>query len=182
MTAALSVRPDTWADVEAARDGDRAAFGLIWQAHHTAVFAFVHSRVRHRADAEEITSEAFLRALRRIDGIEWRGVDIRAWLYTIARNVVADHFKSARVRTTDLRETLTDLDWVDPFDLAHEVTKSVTDRWAATQLRRAMAELTPPQRRCIQLRYAHGLTVPQTAADLVAVPRQRVTSEGVRAA
>lgn len=210
MTAALTERPDTWADVEAARDGDRAAFGLIWQAHHMAVFTFVHRRVPLRADAEEITSDTFLRALQRINGIEWQGRDIRAWLHTIARNLIFDHYKCARVRTTSPCGDMNGHDWADPTDLADEAAAASADRWLEARLWWAVAELlTPPQRQCIHLRYAYGLTVAETAAvmgceegavkalawraiqslrralaltDLVAVPRQRVTPEGVRAA
>src|SRR5258705_543607 len=39
-----------------------------------------------------------LRGLRRFGSFEWQGRDCAAWLITIARNIVADHFKSSRFR------------------------------------------------------------------------------------
>ena len=48
--------------------------------------------------AEDLTSETFLRALRRIDSFTYTGKDIGAWFTTIARNLVTDHVKSSRFK------------------------------------------------------------------------------------
>jgi RNA polymerase sigma-70 factor (ECF subfamily) len=62
------------------------------------VFRFVYFRVGNRQLAEDLTSDTFLRALKRIGSFTWQGRDLGAWLVTIARNLVADHFKSGRYR------------------------------------------------------------------------------------
>src|SRR4029450_9068296 len=52
----------------------------------------------NRQLAEDLTADTFLRALKRIGSFTWQGRDPGAWLVTIARNLVADHFKSGRYR------------------------------------------------------------------------------------
>ncbi len=54
--------------------------------------------------AEDLLSETFFRALRSMASFQWQGKDFGAWLMTIARNLVVDHYKSGRARL----ETTTD--------------------------------------------------------------------------
>ena len=71
--------------VELAKGGDREAFGQLYDAYVDTVHRYLFVRVGQRALAEDLTSETFLRALRRIDSFTWQGKDIAAWFITIAR-------------------------------------------------------------------------------------------------
>jgi RNA polymerase sigma-70 factor (ECF subfamily) len=73
----------------------RARFAELYEQNFERVYAFVVRRVRDRAEAEDVVSEVFYKALKGIDGYEERGVPFVAWLYTIARNVVCDRAKQA---------------------------------------------------------------------------------------
>ena len=95
---------ETVTDVDRAQQGDWAAFGRLYDHYSDTVYRYIYYRVGSKATAKDLTSETFLRALRRIGTFTWQGRDFAAWLVTIARNIVADHFKSARFRlevTTD---------------------------------------------------------------------------------
>ena len=83
----------------------RARFAELYEQNFERVYAFVARRVRDRAEAEDVVSEVFYKALKGIDGYEERGVPFVAWLYTIARNVVCD-----RARQTGREEPLDDRD------------------------------------------------------------------------
>ena len=63
--------------------------------------------------AEDLTSETFLRALRRIDTFTWHGKDIGAWFITIARNLVTDHVKSSRFKLEVTTADMLDADRAD---------------------------------------------------------------------
>ncbi|MER5466528.1 sigma-70 family RNA polymerase sigma factor [Streptomyces sp. NPDC002668] len=80
--------------VERAQAGDSDAFGLLYGTYCDTVYRYVYYRVGSKATAEDLTSDTFVRALARLDSFTWRGRDFAAWLVTIARNRVADHFKS----------------------------------------------------------------------------------------
>lgn len=84
--------------VERAQAGEAEAFGRLYDQYSDTVYRYIYYRVGGKATAEDLTSETFLRALRRIGTFTWQGRDFGAWLVTIARNLVADHFKSSRFR------------------------------------------------------------------------------------
>ena len=92
--------------VELARDGDVEAFGQLYDHYVSGVFRFIYYRVGSRQLAEDLTSETFVRGLRAIQRFNWQGKDFGAWLTTIARNLVADHFKSSRARLEIVAETI----------------------------------------------------------------------------
>src|SRR5690349_13864405 len=75
--------------VEAAK-ADPARFADVYELHFERVYGFIASRVRNRAETEDITSEVFHRALANIGQFEWRGTSFAAWLYRIAHNAIAD--------------------------------------------------------------------------------------------
>ena len=80
--------------VEAAQS-DPAKFDALYELHFERVYAFVASRMRDRATAEDVTSEVFHKALANLASYEWRGVPFAAWLLRIAANAIIDHAKRA---------------------------------------------------------------------------------------
>ncbi len=100
MTATLDARPDTPAAdlMDAAKTGDRHAYGELYARYRDVVFRFVYFRVGNRQLAEDLTADTFTKALARVDSFAWQGRDPGAWFVTIARNLVADHYKSGRHR------------------------------------------------------------------------------------
>jgi RNA polymerase sigma-70 factor (ECF subfamily) len=147
--------------VELAKGGDREAFGQLYDAYVDRVHRYLYVRVGQRALAEDLTSETFVRALRRIDTFSWQGRDIAAWFITIARNLVSDHVKSARFRfevtTADMRDA--DRHVAPPDD-------EVLTRHRDEQLVGAIRALRPEQAECITLRFLQGLTLAETARVL----------------
>jgi RNA polymerase sigma-70 factor (TIGR02952 family) len=141
-----------------AREGEPDAFGILYDRYVDLIYRFVYYRVGSHALAEDLTSETFLRALRRMNLFTWQGKDFGAWLVTIARNLVLDHFKSSRhrleVSTPELLET----------DLWEEGPEgAVLDAFTHRALFSAVRDLGSEQRECVVLRFLHGLSVAETA-------------------
>ncbi|HEY2948218.1 MAG TPA: sigma-70 family RNA polymerase sigma factor [Micromonosporaceae bacterium] len=151
-----------WSLVERAQGGDVEAFGLIYDRYVDTVFRFVYFRVGHRQLAEDLTSETFLRALRSIGRFTWQGRDPGAWLVTIARNLVADHFKSGKYR---LEVTTGDVLDADSEDRGPEGSPeaAVVDHITNVALLTAVKRLNPEQQECIVLRFLQGFSVAETA-------------------
>ena len=147
--------------VQRAQEGDPEAFGELYDRYVDTVFRFISYRVGSRQLAEDLTSETFLRALRRIGSFTWQGRDVGAWFVTIARNLVADHYKSSRYRlemtTDDVTESGARLDPAGSPEGA--VLDSMTNR----VLLEAVRQLNPEQQECIALRFLQGLSVAETA-------------------
>ena len=149
---------DVWALVRRAQEGDAEAFGELYDHYVTLVHRYAYHRVGDRATAEDITSETFLRALRRIDSLSFQGRDVGAWLVTIARNIIFDHVKSSRYRlevtTGDMRDADRSTD--GPED-------AVVAMLANQQVLECVQQLNPEQQECIVLRFLHGMSVSETA-------------------
>ncbi len=150
--------PDVWEWVRRTQEGDPEAFGQLYDHYVTLVFRYVYNRVGDRATAEDVTSETFVRALRRIDSLSYQGRDVGAWLVTIARNIVLDHVKSSRYRlevsTADMRDADRATDGPEDAVVAH-----LTNR----ELLACVQQLGSEQQECIVLRFIHGLSVSETA-------------------
>jgi RNA polymerase sigma-70 factor (ECF subfamily) len=147
-----------WKLVERARDGDSEAFGLLYDRYVDTVYRYLYYRVGNRQLAEDLTSETFLRALRRISSITWQGRDLGAWLVTIARNLTADHFKSSRFRLE-----ITTADMRDADQLADGPEGEVLDALTNATLLQAVKRLNAEQQECIVLRFINGMSVAETA-------------------
>lgn len=144
--------------VTLAQQGDAEAFGQIYDSYVDGVYRYLHYRVGSQQLAEDLTSETFLRALRRIDSFTWQGKDIGAWFVTIARNLVTDHFKSSRFRLELSTGDILDADRADDG-----IEDQVVERLQNAELLSAVRELKPEQQECIVLRFLQGLTVAETA-------------------
>ncbi len=147
--------------VERARGGDVDAFGQLYDRYAGTIYRYCYHRTSSVALAEDLTSETFFRALRAIASFRWQGRDFGAWLTTIARNLVADHYKSSRARletTSDLlseqRESSPGPEDATMTRLTHEVLANALDR------------LPGEQRDCVVMRFLQGLTIAETARAL----------------
>ncbi|HEV8534685.1 MAG TPA: sigma-70 family RNA polymerase sigma factor [Candidatus Limnocylindria bacterium] len=161
--AGSAVSPDGAAEGDAslavrAGKGDTAAFGALYDRYVEAVYRYVYYRVRNDADAEDLVSDVFMRALRAIPRYEPR-VAFLAWLYRIARNAVIDRGRRAR----------TQISFEDA--LAHPGVDQVVEPDAAIlalsdkdAVREALTKLTPLQQEVIVLRFVEGFSTQEIAA------------------
>lgn len=78
---------------EDARAGDREALIALYRRYRDAIYQFVYYRVRNQLQAEDLTSEIFVRMLEGIDRYEAQIGAFKGWLYGIARNVIADFWR-----------------------------------------------------------------------------------------
>jgi RNA polymerase sigma-70 factor, ECF subfamily len=151
---------DSWDLVHSAQAGDTSAFARLYDRYVDVVFRYVLFRVGDKELAEDVTSETFLRALRRITSVSYQGRDVGAWFVTIARNLVLDHVKSSRFR---LEVTTAEVDEskrvVDAGPEQQVITKVTT-----AALLECVEQLGDDQRECIVLRFMQGLSVAETAA------------------
>jgi RNA polymerase sigma-70 factor, ECF subfamily len=148
----------SWDLVHAAQAGDKSAFARLYDKYVDVVFRYVLFRVGDRELAEDVTSETFLRALRRIESVSYQGRDVGAWFVTIARNLVLDHVKSSRFR---LEVATAEVDDSRPAESGPE--QQVLSKVTRTALLQCVGQLGDDQRECIVLRFLQGLSVAETA-------------------
>ena len=147
--------------VELSRAGDAEAFGQLYDHYQTAVYRFLYYRVGSVALAEDLTSETFFRALRRMSSFRWQGKDFGAWLMTIARNITTDHYKSGRTRLELATEDMSAHD-AETAGPESAVLSSLTNQ----ALLKALGELPVEQQECLVMRFLQGMSIAETAKVL----------------
>jgi RNA polymerase sigma-70 factor (ECF subfamily) len=135
--------------IRRAKEGDRDAFGQIYKLHYAGITRM--ARFRLGPEYEDAVSEVFVRAWSALPRYREAGAPFGAWLYGIARHVVADEV-ARRIRTQPVAQTP---DAGVPF--------RADDGLALAE---ALAQLPDEQRQVIELKFLVGMRNPAVAAAL----------------
>jgi RNA polymerase sigma-70 factor, ECF subfamily len=82
--------------VERAQQGDRAALEELYLLHFDRIYSYLHMSVGNRHDAEDLTTQTFMKMLESIKRFRWQSAPFSAWLFRIAHNLAMDHFRASR--------------------------------------------------------------------------------------
>lgn len=143
---------DERALVEAAQ-ADPARFVDLYDRNFHRVYAYVIRRTGVRAEAEDITSQVFERALTNLAKFEWRGVPFVAWLYRIAANALADRRRETERDSSD-----------PPPDVPDGRESDEIER--RTMLFQLVERLPDAQRQVIEMRFVEEKSIREIAAAL----------------
>jgi len=142
--------------VHRAQQGDKEAFAQLYEDHFDKIYRYVALRIGNKTEAEDVTQQAFLNALRSISSFKWKGTPFSAWLFRIAHNLVVDYLRKGKKQTTTpLDESLVDSD--------SNPQREAEYRLDIEQLVSATKQLTAAQREVISLRFAGELSVAEVA-------------------
>jgi RNA polymerase sigma-70 factor, ECF subfamily len=139
-----------------ARRGDQRALEELCQREWRPVYALAYHALGNVADAQDLTQEVFLRALRSLDRYEETSAPFAAYLASIARNLVRNR---ARLRPTAVLDDDAPSAGAGPETLAIEAAE-------VERVRAALGELPADQRRVIELRLSEGRSMSETAVLL----------------
>lgn len=137
------------------REGDAGAFETLYKRHRGALYRFVLRAVRQKASAEELYQEAWIRV------IEARGrytpqARFTTWLYTIAHNLLVDHWRRKGLSLVQLEE--------EPGLAASDnPARQAEARETLARLVRAIEALPAAQREAFLLHEEAGLSVAEIA-------------------
>jgi RNA polymerase sigma-70 factor, ECF subfamily len=144
--------------IAAARNGDRSAFGALYEIFGRMVHGILMARVNH-ADADDLTQEVFITAMRQLGKLR-EPEKFGGWLAAIARNRSNDFLRRAS-RSTDLPEEIS----------VRETASSDAEAAAVLQ---TIRELPEAYRETLMLRLVEGMTGPEIA------DRTGLTADSVR--
>jgi RNA polymerase sigma-70 factor (ECF subfamily) len=148
---------DDRALIDAARAGDRDAFGRLVERESAAVYRTCLRILRRPADAEDVTQEAFVAAFRAIRAYRGEGSP-RAWLMRIAQRQAYRRLEQRRP-TAEL-DTVGEARLVDP---SADPTRVVTATESRHEIRDAVAALPEPYREVVSLRFFADLSLFEVA-------------------
>lgn len=146
---------DEEALILSAQRGDRDAFAQLYEANVERVYRYLRARLSEPADAEDVTTEVFIQAMKSLPSYKSRGTPLLAWLFRIAHNQAVNYMKkTARRKETPLMET------VAAYDAPEE---EVLEQVRFDEAVQAMDALTDLQRQVLHLRFAADLSIAQVA-------------------
>jgi len=182
VEAATHVQPYDADLVGRAKERSPEAWTEIYNTHYAAIFRYAKARVFDETTAEDLASSVFVRALKGIDSYRYRGRPLLAWLYGIARHVVASH---QRELLDSRRESLKESLDLPRRVIWHLMRRPLRDDGQAVgrdlistasgegdpammvdrlDLRDALAKLPTSQREVVILRFLVGLSAQEVAA------------------
>jgi len=152
--------PDAfWRDPVERAKSDPAAFGELYDRYAGRIYRFVRARIRDDGLAEDITAEVFLSALRHIKSYQDQGRPFSCWLYRIAVNAVASHYRNQR-SSVSLDDRLgLGSPLLDPLD-------EVVDRERLRTIWHAVDRLPVQQRAAMILKFSEDMTMEEIGAVL----------------
>lgn len=153
---------------------DREAFGELYRRYRSSIFAFALSKLHCVADAEDITSQTFLQALKAMPCYEQRGLPIRSWFFHITFNLIAGLYRASCAAPASRRIVFgPDLqDWAEVLEPADpDAAAAIAACEGAEEFTRLIQRLTREQRMVLWLRFGDDLA-------LAAIAQRTGRSEG----
>jgi RNA polymerase sigma-70 factor, ECF subfamily len=146
--------------VERAQRGDRTALEELYLLHFDRIYSYLHMSVGSRHDAEDLTTQTFVKMLESIGRFRWKSVPFSAWLFRIAHNLAMDHFRAKR-RWQPEEEP--------PEPVGAEEASAEDQAFAAmgnASLLELIARLSPEQRHVLTLKFVFRFSNGEAAAIL----------------
>ncbi len=106
---------EEWLEVQAAQR-DPARFRPLYNRYYEPIFRFIFRRTNQEELTADICSQVFLKALQRINSYSYKGVPFSAWLYRIASNEVAQHYRATQKNRVVSMEESSFTDMIDELD------------------------------------------------------------------
>lgn len=145
------------ADVPAAAAADDELLRVLHDQHAAALWGFVlHLTGGDRSRAEDVVQETLFRAWRKPVVLAQKDASARGWLFTVARNIVVDDWRSAQRRPTTSSELLPELLEPDGADTAVQ----------SIMVTEALRRLSRDHRAVLLECYFRGCTAAQAAGRL----------------
>lgn len=154
LRASLSNRIESDSDealVMRARDGDYAAFEMLFERHRALVYRFAYQMRGRRDDAEDMVQEAFVRAYQNLNRYRDEA-KFTTWLLRIVSNLCTDQARMSQRRTNlEQKEATSGLDWMTIGEFENPIDNLEQDRRRVV-LRKAIAGLPVHHRQMIVMR------------------------------
>jgi RNA polymerase sigma-70 factor, ECF subfamily len=140
--------------------GEAGAVEFVVHLYAPALYRFAYYQLHDATLAEDIVSEVLIRMIKGIDGFVPQKATFQAWLFCIARNLIADHYRALkRHPQVSLDQLLENQPGEEP---GHYDTR--LDTFLDQQrLQAGLAALTDEQRQVILLHVVEGWELPQVA-------------------
>jgi RNA polymerase sigma-70 factor, ECF subfamily len=146
--------------VERAQEGERDALEELYLLHFDRIYSYLHMSVGNRHDAEDLTTQTFLKMLEAIGRFRWRSAPFSAWLFRIAHNLAMDHFRATK--RTQPEEEVPEPEGSEELSAEEEAMHSI-GRQSMLEL---IEKLSPEQQQVLTLKFVFNFPNAEVATIL----------------
>jgi RNA polymerase sigma-70 factor (ECF subfamily) len=153
------------------KDGNASAFRVIYDEYVKIIYNFVYQRVGHAQMTEDLVSDIFIKVYRNIASFQ-SGTNLKAWMLTMSRNMIIDHWRKYKHQQNELAfdETFMSADSLHGFfehidETLVGMEKNSNDA-NETAVAQHLNHLKVRERDVITKRYLHSHSVKETAQSL----------------
>jgi RNA polymerase sigma-70 factor, ECF subfamily len=146
--------------VERAQGGDRGALEELYLLYFDRIYSYLHVSVGNRHDAEDLTTQTFLRMLEAIGRFRWQAAPFSAWLFRIAHNLAMDHFRARR--RVQSEEEVPEVPGAEELSAEDQALDSIGQAGMLELIERLSAE----QRQVLTLKFLFGFANAEVAGIL----------------
>lgn len=100
------------------------AFGVLYERYFDRIYNYIYYRTGNIHDAEDLTAKVFFRAIQHIGNYKDRGGPFSAWLYSIARNLLANWYRDNSKRTMIPIDSMAQIQSADGPELESEIVEN----------------------------------------------------------
>jgi len=152
--------PEMRALVDRAQQGDRDALEELYLIHFDRIYSYLHVSVGNKHDAEDLTTQTFLKMLESIGRFRWQSAPFSAWLFRIAHNLAMDHFRAGRrwQPEADVPEPSPD----ESSSAAEQALHAIGRR----SMQELIEELSPEQQQVLTLKFVFNFSNGEVATIL----------------
>ncbi len=145
--------------INRAKQGDQEAFSTLYKEYVTPVYRYVYFRVRNQADAEDITQDVFIKTYQHLDRYSYMGTSPLAYLITIARNTLTDHWR--KKKTFHLDE-----DWAMNISDTVNLETAISRKYEAHHVQEKLKLIPEDQQNVIIMKFINDLSNKEIAQTL----------------
>jgi RNA polymerase sigma-70 factor (ECF subfamily) len=136
-------------------------FQKFYQENLDLIYRYVYSQVVNSEEAEDLTSQIFLKVVSSIDH-ERSGLSMKKWLYLIARSIIADYWRACYRLPKSSLDAMLESGWEGPA----EVDVIASSSRAEERVERILQALPEKYREVLKCRFLLKLSVKATALQM----------------
>lgn len=128
----------------------------LYTDFHDKVYGYIISKINNAFNADDLTSDVFMKVYEKIDSFDETKSSLSTWIYTITRNTLTDYYRTRKV-SEEVPETMAD---------GSSVEDEICNAEELSNLAKALKKLDERERDIIVARYYSGRTLKEIAEEM----------------
>lgn len=155
----FEIKPEELEQLVQSSKVDKEKFTELYRLFFPKIFSYVAWRVGKKSEAEDVTSEVFVKVVRYLSSYKQKqGATFQSWLYAIAKTTIADHYRK--------RKSLVSLEEISEVVIIETLEGDLDTKLLFKELFEVIQDLPEREAEVLRLRFSMGLTNQEIARTM----------------